>query len=619
MSATSHRTSSSSLTSRLRVLDGPVLGSWAVWAAGLVVGELVAQYAVLNGNSWSLDDNFYLGLARQFGFTWHWLMTNYFGHWAIGYRAVFSLQIHLMPFDYRWAMALMLVVAGACAFLLFAIVKRLVGGGLAPVLAAGFLGISVLLVRGLQWWSFGLQGFPTLLADLLCVYAYLRYQERHGWRWVGLASAALAGGLLFYEKPVYVLLYMALIRLAVFPGKLIPRALAVVLWRERGFWLALGAVVVLWAYGYHESGGQIPSSHTALTAADWLRFSWIYWGLTLVPAAFGVTFPASGLSAFQIVIAIAFQLAVAGAIVVSVARRASAWRVWAGVAVCVLLNGVLLGTERMGQFGAAIGNDPRYVIDFVWIIPLFVCLAFAPTSAPPGPVRAMARFRIGMPRRLALVALGVAAAGYVAVSVTSIISMQSQWPGRVAAEWEHNLQSGVARLRRTSPGFVLAGNVGPWYMSGVEPYNQLSDLVVQYVPGVRVDGPLVGSLVAVDGAGEPEPTAIVQPPAASYSAHGRCLPANALTEHRLPAPTPTTPPGSLYALVSYTSSSSHATAALTFDHGPTYVGGPVLYLSLAPDAHQSIAWLGNGSPPTLTVSVSHPGACVTRIDIVTLR
>ena len=92
-------------------------------------------------------------LARQNGFGWHWLTLNLFGHFEIAHRAVFSLQIHLMPVDYRWALLAMLAMLGAAVWLLERSLTMLVGRGWMPVLGACYPAISVLVIPPMQWWS----------------------------------------------------------------------------------------------------------------------------------------------------------------------------------------------------------------------------------------------------------------------------------------------------------------------------------------------------------------------------------------------------------------------------------------------------------------------------------
>ena len=60
--------------------------------ATIILVGLFALYLVLDQSSWAYDDNFFLVLAGQEGFTWHWLSSVQFEHWDIGEHVVISLQ-----------------------------------------------------------------------------------------------------------------------------------------------------------------------------------------------------------------------------------------------------------------------------------------------------------------------------------------------------------------------------------------------------------------------------------------------------------------------------------------------------------------------------------------------
>ena len=255
-----------------------------------MLAELIGAYVLLHGSDWAFDDNIYLVLARQHGLTWQWLSQSVFGHFAIGYRFGYSVINHVMPIDYRWVIGLMLLLLGAAAVTFFRVLELLFHRTwLAISMTVCFAG-SILFVRAIQWWAFGLQGIPTVLGDLLCVYGYLRYQRDRTWRWLALSALSLAFGLLFYEKAAFAPLYIALLRLLFLAPELRWRPVVEIVRRERWIWLAYVAVLAVWFGGYHYSGANLGGAASP-TAAQWVRFYEVGWFQSVVPAAFGFGMP----------------------------------------------------------------------------------------------------------------------------------------------------------------------------------------------------------------------------------------------------------------------------------------------------------------------------------------
>jgi hypothetical protein len=589
--------------------------------AAVVVAELVALYLLLNGNGWAYDDNLSMELANQFGFTWHWLSYNLFGHFEVAHRAIFSLQLHLMPVDYRWALLTMLLTLGAAVFLFERSLRMLVGAGWAPLLAAAYFGISVLLVAPMQWWSTGLEVFPTLVFDLLCLWAYLRYETDRDGLWIAVSAGALAVGLLFYEKPAYMPLYLILIRVLLLGGDLRPRAIAATIWRERWMWAALIAVVVAYTIVREAAGaGSIASGGSASVSA-WLQFARIAWAQTLVPGLFGLRIPASGLSGVQVGTAIALQLVVIAGVAISLWRKPSAWRPWAVLAVCVVATIVLVGQGRLADFGPSVGNDPRYFPDLAWLVPLLVTLAFSRRGVFV-PVIIRGRSSLRLPHSVALVALvtGILVA-YAARSIATDVSLQRDWQGHPARQWEVHMEHGLAVALRAGRHVMVANNDAPWFMveQAFAPYNQLSYIFPAYRERVSVDGPLTGSLFILDGQGRPHAAAIGRTVASFELGHQGCVaPSSSGVNLTRRFPTPAAA-GPYYVRVTYRSAAG-SNVLVYADNGRGFSSWPIESVLLPSDAHHSLAWLGQGSPRGVLLHVSGVSAtCVERLDIVRLK
>ena len=610
--------------------------------AALIVIELIVLYLVLKESSWAYDDNFYLVLAGQEGFTWHWLTSVQFEHWDIGEHAVISLQHLLFFFDYRWALIVMLGLLGGSIYLFERILATIVKNRWLTVAGAAWFGLSILWVRPLQWWAAGVQYFPYTLFDLLCLYGFVRYHADGQRRWVVISAVALAAALLFYEKPAYMLLYLVLLRVLLMSEDLRPRVVLASFWRERAVWITYIAIIAVWGAGYIHSHAF--SSHGAIRVGQYLGYFRILWFQTLVPSLASVTIPASKLDGLQIFFVIVSQAAVLGCLAVSLRRKHAAWRAWVFLAIIILLGGILVAHSRVPIFGVDIANDPRYLIDFSWLVPLALCAAFAPGNVlrPVAPERSAAHLK--WPPRGAFVLLVAALLLVYAVGATaSAVQLEKVWAGPQAREWEKRVRSDIAALKRSGRRPMVADNVTPFEIMAefVAPYNRLSRVLPMYVGPIQVDGPLDDPLVRIANDGTVHRAMIVTVDGNStlpYLVHSRqgdigpggrivrkgqevCVIAGGAPVSverqlgRLPggASTP------YYVRLVYRVWQSVVLPVLV-DTGSGYPPAPGGAIELSPRAGASISWLGVGVPHRVELNVpALTTVCMSRFDIVTLR
>lgn len=606
--------------------------------AVVIAIQLVALYIVMHNSSWVYDDNFFLVLAGQEGFTWHWLTSVQFEHWDIALHAVTSLQHWLFYLDYRWGLAVLLLVLGSSTYVFERVLATVVADRRITLAFAAWFGLSILWARPLQWWIAGVQYIPYTLFDLLCLYGFLRYQAGREGRWLWLSGGALAAALLFYEKPAYMLGYLVLIRILLLSEDLHPRAVASAFWRERGMWVLYVAIVGVWAAGYLHSGAY--SSHGSVHLSQYLSYFRILWLETLVPSLASVTIPAAGLDALQTLFVVFAQLLVVVCVVLSLRRKRSAWRAWGFLLVVVLFNGVLVAHSRIPIFGPTIANDPRYLIDYSWLVPLTLCAAFTRG--------AVLRPRAPSPRASITLSTrehgGLAAAGliavYAAVAIASAVHVEAIWGGPQARRWDDNVRAGIASLERGGPRPMVAGNATPFVvMAGfVAPYNRLARVLPMYVGPIQVDGPLDAPLVSLGEDGRVQRVSASPAPGsegfAGLLAHGRvvvaggrvvayggeaCVIADGApatverTEEGLPAS------GPYYVRAEYRVW-RRLVVGLAVETGSGYaVGGGDESIELRPGAGASIAWVGPLAPRRVRVTVPPLSTlCLRRLDVVTL-
>ncbi|MDQ6807700.1 MAG: hypothetical protein M3065_22740 [Actinomycetota bacterium] len=609
----------------------------------LVLGPLLIAYVIFRNGGWVYDDNLILVLARSEGFSLGWLNRPIFQHWDVGMNGVYSVMVHLFPLDYRWGLLALLLVLGAAIFVFERVLSLIAVPRWATLALTAWFGLSILWIRPLQWWADGVQAMPTLLCDLVCLYAMLRFCADGRGRWIATSSIALAVGLLFYEKPALMPVYLALVRALLMSERLSPARLALTFWRERRLWLTYCAIVAIWAFGYFASGAYSSSSAGHVSAASYLHYFRILWVQALVPALAGFTLPTDHLNLLQTAGAIAVQVGLLSLFVVSILRKRSAWRAWVFIALVVVLDGGLVAHSRVAQFGVGIGADLRYLMDFTWLIPLALCCAFSgdwllrPVVSPRPRRVPLPRFRgcaaIAVPSLLVLYGVG---------SVATAAHLQTTWGSVQSRHWESNVERSFASLRGERARLVVADQAVPFQIISYPfaPLNRLSHLLPLYVGDVQVDGPLDGQLVSIDSAGVAHRAAVGQAlddgralglwrahrltatGAFSTPRSGQfCLAtaaSPAAVERRVSARAPL-PPGPYYLLVRYTSARSFA-SPLYQDPGTGYPRASAAQVMLSTSSHASLSWLDSGLPRRLKLLLpARTRLCLRQVAIVTLR
>jgi len=601
----------------------------------LAIGSL---YLIFRNGSWVYDDYFILVFARAHGFTLQWLNTPIYQHWNPAMNAGFSLLLHMFPIDYRWGLLVLLIGLGATIWILERVAALIVGSRPVSIAVACWFAFSILWTPGLQWWTVGMQTLHVFFV-LLCLYGFLRFQAERRNRWIALSGGALAVGLLFYETPAFMLLYLVLVRSLLMSESLRPRTLAVTFWRERRLWTTYAAIVGVWLTHYL-SVSDIGATVGHVTAVEYVRYFRIMWVETVVPAMFGLRTLVGSVSGWGLVAAIAGQLVVCALIVVSVRRSRSAWRAWTFLGIVVLTSGALVARERIAQFGVEIGSDIRYFVDFAWLAPLVFCAVFSAMQrtqrAPIGVRAAEADRAIRLPRPA--IALSVALlAGYVCVSLATAATLESEWPGSQARQWYQNINRGLATLSSTRHFVVADNEVAPEIMGDfLDPLSRLSSVLPLFSSSVQVDGAIGGPLVDVDpsgvihraklaAVGEGSLARLLRAKQAHISGIRRTGPgcyqasaAGGVVERTLPADLIPSNASTPYLLVDYTTSTP-LSMPLYLDTGTGFPYGADELVQLSPGLSSSLAWLRYGSLHRFELRVPPLAAvCIRRIAVVTL-
>jgi hypothetical protein len=613
-------------------------------AVSIIFVQLAVFYLILRRDGWVYDDNLILILAGRGGLSWGWLTSLIFQHWGIAYHFVFSLLHSVMPLDHRWALISMLVVLGASIYLYQRIINILFGNAWLAVATGVYFGFSILFVRPLEWLAGGVQYLPNTFFDLLCLYGYIRFEIDGQSRWVILAAGALAGGLLFYEKPAYMLLYLGLIRVLLLSADLRPRALAAVAKSERVMWGALLAVTAAWAIGFRLSGGGTGVAAGSVSVSQYLAYFKILWVQALVPATLDLTIPVGGLSAGQIVTAVVLQLAVLFLLVVSLVRKPSAWRAWVFLIITVAVTGFVVARSRIPEFGVGIGGDPRYLLDFAWLIPLLVCFAFSDRSTLK-PALDDPASRVVINRRISLRtgAISLALAAYAVAAVLTTGKLDAGWAGRQALAWDKTAERTLGAMKASASVPILADAPVPFEIvpPAFDPYNRLSWVVPLFSRSVQIDGVLYGPLFTMSATGSVAAASIAarlgdgavtalaasrqlsvsQAARVTWGHSGVCVTTRgtqaSIVRRVDRAPPSITPP--YYAMISYTSRYAGA-MPMYVDSGNGYPGVTDRYVRVNRGSGTTILFLDSPSPTRLLLGLSpDERLCVSRFDVVTLR
>ena len=428
----------------------------AMAAPAAVIGGCVTLHALLaRGSYFVTDDWLHIVIAHDAitggGLDMHYLQRVVFIHYAPGHRLAYYLLGRFAPLDWGAALAVMLVLfAGSLAFF-HRICTRLFGRRRQNLILLGLFGTSVLLVPSFLWFADALHKFPSMLASLIAIDAFLAYRQEGRRRALVLCVGMVAVGSLFYVKVLLVPLYLLLIALL-----FLPRA-------SHRVWLAFAPVYVVYGLNYvlnyADTGTAPPSLHLLG------KYLWTAWFRGVTPAFAGVNV---GLDATgpELLYAIGAQLLLVAIIALSIRRSRAAWRAWVFWGVAFAANATVVGLGRLGSLGfKQVGSQLRYDTEMTWLLPLALGLAFFCTNG--APVR---RLRLP-PRRVTYALAALAACAYVAAAIDTAGDNSRSWRFKAsnqAQAFADNMRRDAARhpgatvLDDQTPAFLIAPPHRPW-------------------------------------------------------------------------------------------------------------------------------------------------------------
>ena len=441
----------------------------------------LAFFTSTSGFTWDDLKNF--RQAQVEALTLDHLLDPTSGHFAPGHRLGDSLLQDAFPMS--WTAAQVLLLGGfAVSLLLFhRILVEVVRPGLAPLLLTLLYGISLTHVGVLQWWASGLDRMPATVATFVSILAYLRFHRTGSRPLLAVSVGALAVALLFYVKPVFVPLYLVLIRVFLLdPEQPVGERIRAVLgeWRV---WLLYAAPVAAFSVVYvatYPTGLNEPGSVPAF-------FGYLFnlWFRVFVPNLFGVFVPKDDPSPLALAGAVAAHAVVVGAVAWSVTRRPAAWRAWAFFAAGFAVNVLIVGLTRIGFFTPRfIAYTLYYNLEATYLF--FLALGVALFGRGPAGQRAAGEVRAPAQAAVAAgLAVSLAFAGWGAAQLSSA----ELWVGRRARAYLDGAAAGLARLERSGRPVALVDGVVPYAVVPylLVPYNSHSEVMPLLDEGVTFD------------------------------------------------------------------------------------------------------------------------------------
>src|SRR3954454_3345187 len=231
----------------------------ALAPAAVIAGAVALQGALGAGSYFVTDDWLHIVVAHDAitggGLDMDYLQRVVLIHYAPGHRLAYYLLGEFAPLNWGAALAVMLGLFAASLAVFHRICTRLFGNRPANLVLLGLFGTSVLLVPSFLWFADGVHKFPSILASLIAIDAYLVYRQEGKKRALLLCVAMISVGSLFYAKVLLVPLYLSLISVLFLK---LPRS-------SHRVWLAFVPTYVIYGINYvvnySATGSAPPSAH----------------------------------------------------------------------------------------------------------------------------------------------------------------------------------------------------------------------------------------------------------------------------------------------------------------------------------------------------------------------
>lgn len=457
----------------------------------------VALAAVSWGGFFYQDDFLFLSMAHDAPLTFGYLAEGAFGHFFPGFRLAFTVLDRTVGLDHHAAVVAVALLHLASMVAMARLLALLFGRSAASLALLVVFGLSGLWLSGYLWWVSALQVMPAMLLTVVAIDAHVRFVLWRRMRHVLVCALAFGVSLLFYEKPVQLLVMLPLITLLLFTPGVSPRAWGASVLRVWPMWAGFAAVLALYAIAYLTGDFFVATPRpSAGTVAHMVALAWHQ---AFIPSFFG------GAAAFDWNgslggadpprwLALAEQLVLVGLVVLTCRRRPVAWRGWALLLIAFVLNVLVIAWTRAGLFGAGVGRDLKYLID---ILPFAVLgLGTALVGLRVGPL-ASERERLG-PWPGTAAAIGLTA--FVALFAISAVAVGTHWHDGANAAYARAFSADLRAQGPDRPDTVVFDTDTPMLSPAFQPYQRASVLLRLFDERIRFAGTAERTLtIAPDG------------------------------------------------------------------------------------------------------------------------
>lgn len=397
---------------------GVVVGPVTITAIVLIGLQFVVRLIIVPQAYWWEDDFFHLAEARTKGLQMDFLVSDYNDHLEILPNFLWWLLTQITGSSWAPAAVLILVLSTTASAMMYLLLRELFGTRSAILLPLAAYLFSPLGLAAVTWLAACIDALPMQVALLGTPYAMLRFARSGRFRWLVLALALHAVGLLAWEKGALILPFALGLQFLVVDAGVPFRARLDHLRRVWFAWLAQGVLLASYLVLYFNVVDG--SERRAVAGVDYLDGVRITLFKVLVPGLFGAPWkrgdaentlypdPGTALAVvFAVLLGVLFVLSI-------IKNRRTALGPWVLAAGYVGADVGLMLWGRAG-FLTLVARDPRYVFDAVPVVLICVTAAFL-IRKPAGAVDAP---RALVPADLPVTRAGLAIAGVGATLVTA--------------------------------------------------------------------------------------------------------------------------------------------------------------------------------------------------------
>ncbi|PRY01592.1 hypothetical protein [Allonocardiopsis opalescens] len=429
----------------------------------VLVGALLVLVSVA-GKAWVLrqayfveDDFLFASEAAGSAFQWDHLTRVHKGHLMPGAFALVWVQTRLAALHWGLAAGTMLALQAAASGLFLRLLTAAFGLRWGVLVPLAVYVAAPLTVPVLSWWSAALNAVPLQLALVLALLALLRYLRTGVFRYAWLTAAAVALGMAFSVKGMFLPPLLFVLAAAYAQRGRWYRAIGAELRARPRLWLLLSGLtaghLALYLARQHTAEGQgagLPEPGAVGEITSLLLGRTFPTGVLGGPLTWGPVTPSGGLANPP-------ELAVAGAwavlavlVALSLWHRPRAWRAWGILAGYLIVADLVPLLLARGRYFGLVGAEPRYVADAALVFAVCLALAYLPLRGAGDPPR-----RPWPHRAIAAPAAALFTLGYLAAATVSIHGYAATLSGDRVRAYVAEARAALAELPDDAGVFAL--------------------------------------------------------------------------------------------------------------------------------------------------------------------